>query len=293
MRFLDALMVAVLLLLLSGFGYAVAPPGPKGDEKADMVLIPAGDFLMGSPESRAYPTEENPQHTVYVDAFYMDAYEVTNEEFAEFLSAVKSGADFEKHRENWVVIRNDIEKEEKSDWWPTEIELDNGSYRAVPGFERYPVLSVSWYAADAYCRRAGKRLPTEAEWEKAARGGLEKMQYPWGNEVPTGGVVFKRSWQDNAYPAPAGEVGNYYANGYGIYDMSGNVSEWCSDWYAADYYRSSPLRNPRGPESGLLKVIRGGSWMNTAAFLRVACRSKGSPESMNSGLGFRCAQIGK
>jgi formylglycine-generating enzyme required for sulfatase activity len=149
MRFLNAIMAALILLGLSGFGFAVEPPGPKGDEKADMVLIPAGDFLMGSPAGvsnpyESYPPEETPRHKVYLDAFFIDRCEVTNGEFAGFLNSGKGSADFAGKRENWVVIRNDIEKEEKADWWPTEIELYGGSYRAVPGFERYQVLSVSW-----------------------------------------------------------------------------------------------------------------------------------------------------
>ncbi|MDA8241057.1 MAG: formylglycine-generating enzyme family protein [Nitrospiraceae bacterium] len=289
-------LLSLLLFAVASFANVPAAAGAGRNRPAGMVLIPAGSFLMGSPRIEnkpleAYPKGETPRHEVYLDAFLIDKYEVTNKEFAEFLDAEKHSAGFEEKREKWVVIRNDLEKQEKADWWPTEIERDGGSYRPVPGFERYPVLSVSWYAADAYCRWAGKRLPTEAEWEKAARGGPAKKDYPWGNEIPTGGVIFKRSWQNNAYPAPVGKVGNYYPNGYGLYDMAGNVSEWCSDWYDRDYYRrSSPSKDPRGPETGLQKVIRGGSWANTAPFLRVAYRNSSSPGSLQSGVGFRCVK---
>ena len=266
-----------------------------GDAPAGMALVPAGSFLMGSPLIKnnplaAYPEAETPRHKVSLGAFYIDKFEVTNKAFAAFLNASRKEEDFGQTRKKWVVIRNDLDEQDKTGWWPTEIELDNSSYRAVPGFELYPVLSVSWYAADAYCRNAGKRLPTEAEWEKAARGGLAEMDYPWGSEIPTAGVVFRRVWRNNAYPAPVEQVGTYYANGYGIYDMAGNVSEWCADWYAPSYYEDSPTGNPKGPETGTMKVIRGGSWASDQHSLRVAFRSSSSPFNLNSGVGFRCAK---
>ncbi len=293
MDFLAAVIAALVLLLTSGHGHAAGQDEAK--RAAGMAPVPAGEFLMGSPGGttnlfESYPATETPRHEVYLDSFMIDKYEVTNREFAEFLNAGRRAPGFAEKREQWVVIRNDLEKQEKADWWPTEIEEDGGTYAPVPGFGKYPVLSVSWYAADAYCRWAGKRLPTEAQWEKAARGGLAKKDYPWGNEIPTGGVIFKRAWQNNAYPAPAAEVGNYYPNGYGLYDMAGNVSEWCSDWYDPAYYQRSPSKGPKGPETGFQKVVRGGSWANAAPFLRVAYRNSSTPESLNSGVGFRCVK---
>lgn len=270
--------------------HAAEPPPKASGDLAGMVLIPAGTFLMGSPNTSSYPQDETPQHEVELDGFFIDRYEVTNQAFAEFLNARGASAAFAKERPGWVVIRNDLALEEKRQWWPTEIEWADGSYRAVAGFELFPVLSVSWYAADAYCRWIGKSLPTEAEWEKAARGGLEKKDYPWGSEVPTGGVIFKRAWRSNAYPAPAEQVGNYHPNAYGLYDMAGNVSEWCSDWYDPNSYRVSPRRNPKGPASGLQKVIRGGSWAGTSSLLRVADRTAALPSDLNSGVGFRCVK---
>jgi len=251
-----------------------------------MVLIKGGYFLMGSSD-RDTPEDERPAHRVSVDDFYMDIYEVTNGEYAEFLNSVRPS---EEERKRWVVIRNDLETEERRNWWPTEIVYKGGRYRAVSGFERYPVLSVSWYGADAYCRWAGKRLPTEAEWEKAARGGLEGRSYPWGDAYPTQGVVFGRLWEDRALPAPTMPVGSYLPNGYGLYDMAGNVSEWVSDWYDPNYYRVSPEKDPPGPGKGVNKVIRGGGWKDTALMLRVSSRYYLTPSSLPMATGFRCAK---
>ena len=250
---------------------------------------------MGSPSAKngpvdVYPKEETPQHKVYLDAFLMDAFEVTNEQFAAFLNAVKTADGFEGKREGWVVIRNDLEKPEKQNWWPTEIVVEDGIYKAMNGFGKYPVIGVSWYGADAYCRWAGKRLPTEAEWEKAARGGLVGKDYVWGDELPTQGVVFKMGWNNSALPAPTREAGGYYPNGYGLYDMAGNASEWCADWFGRDYYSHSPEKAPKGPVSGASRVIRGGSWASDSAALRVAFRNYASPGSLLSGVGFRCSK---
>ncbi len=252
-----------------------------------MVLIPAGTFIMGSPAKSPYPDNEKPSHRVYLDDFYIDKYEVTNEEFALFLNSVKPD---ESERKKWIVLRSDLKTEERKDWWPAEIVYEDGVYKPVRGFERHPVNSVSWYAADAYCRWLGKRLPTEAEWEKAARGGLDGMLYPWGNAYPTTGIVYNRIWKDNALPVPTGQVGNYAPNGYGLWDMAGNVAEWVSDWYDPEYYIKSPKRNPQGPETGTYKVIRGGSWAGNANSIRVGARMFDMPESMPSGVGFRCVK---
>ncbi|MCX7793702.1 MAG: formylglycine-generating enzyme family protein [Thermodesulfovibrionales bacterium] len=252
-----------------------------------MVLIPEGFFVMGSPEKSSYPEDEKPSHRVYIDSFYIDIYEVTNEDFAAFLNTIKP--DPEK-RKRWIVLRSDLKTEERKDFWPAEIVYENGIYKPVKGFERHPVNSVSWYAAEAYCRWLGKRLPTEAEWEKAARGGIEGKLYPWGDAYPTVGIIYNRTWNDNSLPVPTEPVGNYAPNGYGIWDMAGNVAEWVNDWYDPEYYRISPKKNPKGPESGTMKVIRGGSWSGDANSLRVSKRNYAFPDNLLSGVGFRCAR---
>jgi sulfatase modifying factor 1 len=252
-----------------------------------MVLIPAGAFIMGSPEKSDLPEDEKPSHMVYIDNFYMDIFEVTNKEFAEFLNTVKPD---EATRKSWIVLRSDLKTEERKEWWPAEIVYEDGIYKPVKGFERHPVNSVSWYAADAYCRWLGKRLPTEAEWEKAARGGLKGKLYPWGDAYPTTGIIYNKVWIDNAFPVPTSPVGNYHPNGYGLYDMAGNVAEWVNDWYDPDYYKRSPKDNPQGPSSGREKVIRGGSWAGGAQSLRVSARGHAQPDSMPSGVGFRCVR---
>jgi formylglycine-generating enzyme required for sulfatase activity len=188
-----------------------------------------------------------------------------------------------------VVLRSDLQDERRKSWWPTEIIFENGLYKAFPGFERYPVNSVNWHGANDYCLWAGKRLPTEAEWEKAARGALQGKLYPWGNELPTDGVTFSRSWRDNQEEVPTNPVELYHPNGYGLYDMAGNLWQWCSDWYSADYYKKSPVKDPKGPQKGKLRILRGGSWYNSSFYLRVDYRHAAAPDEPEDGFGFRCA----
>ena len=214
---------------------------------AKMVLVPAGSFDMGSGES----SDEQPVHTVYVDAFYMDEYEVTNAQYWKFMSATG-------HRE--------------PRYW------DDSDYNQP----NQPVVGVDWNDAVAHARWAGKRLPTEAEWEYAARGGLSGRKYPWGDPISTSQANYG---SNVGKPVP---VGSYSANGYGLYDMAGNVYEWCSDWYDEDYYSSSPSRNPQGPSSGSYRVLRGGSWNYSPGGLRAANRVNFSPADTNDGRGFRC-----
>ena len=247
-----------------------------GKDGEEMVLIPAGDFQMGSNDSNA-DDDEKPVHTVYVDAFYIDKYEVTNAQFKAFVDANpqwrKDKISYKYHNGNYL-----------SHW-------NGNSYPSGKG--NHPVVYVSWYAAMVYAQWAGKRLPTEAEWEKAARGGLVGKKYPWGNEIDTSQANYRRD-VGNTTP-----VGTYAPNGYGLYDMGGNVWEWCIDAADAGFYARSPRRNPvAGGWSGKnfpavqtksLRVLRGGCWLNTAQFLRVAGRYRNSPASTYSTFGFRCA----
>ena len=218
-----------------------------------MVLIPAGEFQMGSSYG---PDREKPVHTVYLDVFYMDKYEVTNAQYKKFVDATGH---------------------------PTPGFWDDSRYNAPD----QPVVGVSWHDAKAYAEWAGKRLPTEAEWEKAARGGLTGMKYSWGNRVTHDDANYagigSKDWWECTSP-----VGSFAPNDYGIYDMAGNALEWCADWSSKHYYSSSPRRDPGGPSSGTHRVLRGGSWLSTAGYLRCASRFSFNPMGPFNSFGFRC-----
>ena len=222
-----------------------------------MVLVPAGEFLMGSSTEEA---DERPERRIYLDAFFMDQNETTVGQYASFLEATSHNAPLE-----WSIMSR-------------------------PMHQRRPVVNVDWADADAYCTWAGKRLPTETEWEKAARG-TDGRIYPWGNESPTTlhANLRKERWS-NHYVLST--VGSYEAgkSPYGIYDMAGNVWEWVSDWYDAEYYETAPLQNPTGPARGTSKMVRGGSWGSRAEGLRSAERETHVPSFQGYGTGFRCAK---
>ena len=252
-------------------------PQPLPSSTEGMVLIPAGEFQMGSNSGKS---DEKPIHSVYIDAFYMDEYEVTNAEYAAFLNAKG------KHTEGgktWLNIG-------------ARIEYVAGVYRAKGGYENHPVLNVSWYGAMAYAAWAGKRLPTEAEWEKAARGNLSGLTYPWGNTIDSSKANYNRNIGDTT------AVGRYTANGYGLYDMAGNVWEWCLDEYNSGFYAVSPSQNPLSGANSIMwildnytgvespRVLRGGSWSNAARNVRVATRNDNPPTSTFNYYGFRCAR---
>ena len=231
------------------------PAAAKPPEGA-MVVVPTGEFTMGS---SAGDSDEQPEHKVHVDAFSIDVYEVTVGQYAAFLQA--KGI------------------EPPSDWKTMN----------QPTHQKRPAANMDSVDAAAYCKWANKRLPTEAEWEKAARG-TDGRLYPWGNEAPTPlhTNFGKTDWNNHGVLAPVGsfEEGK---SPYGIYDMAGNVWEWVSDWYDFRYYKSAPSKNPTGPSSGGTKVIRGGAWNSNARAIRSANRSLISPT--DQGLtGFRCAK---
>ena len=237
---------------------------PRIKEKCDMVLIPAGPFIMGIDGIKR---EQRPSHKVYVDAFYIDRYEVTNAQYYEFLDYIKKTNDHSK-----CLEYEPLNKDHK----PLKWEKD---YYNHP---EYPVTRVDWLDAYAYAAWAGKRLPTEAEWEKAARG-TDERKWPWGNE-------WNPEKCNTGDPEPIGS----YEEGkspYGCYDMSGSVAEWCADWGDMRYYRKSPKRNPKGPEKGNKKIIRGGSrFANVGILLRCTARKTMDPILGNIGVGFRCAK---
>ena len=244
---------------------------------ADMVLIPAGDFQMGS---NTGDPDEKPVHTVYVDAFYMDIHEVTNAQYRQFVDA----------NPQWGKVRipTDYHDGEYLKHW------NGNNYPTGQG--DHPVVYVSWYGAMAYAQWARKRLPTEAEWEKAARGGLVGRKYPWGNSIGPSQANYGSHVGDTT------TVGSHPPNKYGLYDMAGNVWEWCLDAYEGDFYKNSPSRNPIAGEGVIrhitnnftnvktTRVLRGGSWNNNPENLRVANRGRGDPTGTSRNDGFRCAR---
>ena len=245
------MLVLVALLWLAAHPAMAAAPD-------DMVLVPAGEFSMGSPEG---DPDEKPAHKVLINAFFMDKYEVTVKQYAAFLQ--ESGGD-------------------RPSEWKTMNKTAN---------QNRPVMGVDWAEAARYCKWAGKRLPTEAEWEKAARG-TDGRLYPWGNDPPTPlhANYGKKEWNNHEALVPVGtlEAGK---SPYGIYDMAGNVWEWVSDWYDNDYYKHSPAESPAGPPTGGFKVIRGGSWNTSARNLRAADRYFDPPSFRSQYVpGFRCAK---
>ena len=233
---------------------SVSTKPPEGS----MVSIPAGEFTMGSHDGDA---DERPAHKVQVNAFSMDVYEVTVRQYAEFLRAEGFHSPLD-----WKTMNQ-------------------------PTHQKYPVANVDWADAAAYCKWAGKRLPTEAEWEKAARG-TDGRLYPWGNDPPTPLHANYGKTGSHNYEALA-PVGTF-ENGkspYGIYDMAGNVWEWVSDWYDTDYYKNSPQQNPEGPSTGGFKVIRGGAWNTSARNLRSSDRYWDPPSFRSLYFpGFRCVK---
>jgi len=227
-----------------------------GQDGAPMVLVPAGEFTMGSDEG---DDDEQPVHRVVLDSFYLDTFEVTNGRFAKFVAAIQS----------------------EPPWGFADQETP------VVDAER-PVRWVNWLEATGYCLWAGKRLPTEAEWEKAARG-PEGRVYPWGNDPPTTAHAVFGLKEGDETVAP---IGDHYLgrSPYGVQDLAGNLYEWVTDWYDDAFYASPPTRNPRGPVAGTTKVQRGGSYINSPYRLRGAFRTKSDPTEHDPHVGFRCAQ---
>lgn len=259
----------------------------REQDQMPMLLVPAGTFLMGSAEDdfRA-ARDEMPQHEVSLDAFYMDKYEVNVEQYASFLNRMGT----------YIKACDRVDCA-----WPRELagytsylveqDLGDGTVQYFPlaGFSQYPINHVSWYGADLYCQSVGARLPTEAEWEYAARGDDGRI-YPWGNENPDPTrAVYNSDSFENVKAVDALPDG---ASPFGIFGMAGSMWEWTADWYSDTYYEESPRRNPTGPEAGLNKVVRGGAWPNNnlADRIRATNRNAFAPDIISALIGFRCVR---
>lgn len=259
---LIAAIVVTACALVPSSATAETPLAAELDPVA-MVTIPAGAFLMGNPEGTGR-ADERPQRSVYLDAFAIDEVEVTNERYLAFVKMTG-------HRN------------------PPN-PYGTGSLVSAKGIEQLPVVQMTWYDAKAYCTWAKKRLPTEAEWEKAARG-TDGRLFPWGNEPATSKRAnFDREWQDEKTLTPVGSLSGGDSP-YGVKDMAGNAREWVSDWYDPDYYQQAPDRNPQGPDKkGVVRSIRGGSWHSPVADITTSARGRGGFALQTHGTGFRCVR---
>ena len=293
-------------------------PASDDDDRTDgMVRLDEGTFTMGTDSDVGFPADgEGPAREVHIDSFYVDRHAVTNADFARFVKRTDYTTDAGQY--GWSFVFEDFLPEcdrnavlgrpADAPWW-VGVQGANWLHPYGPSSNvfddrdllNHPVTHVSWQDARAYAEWAGKRLPTEAEWEYAARGGLEGKRYPWGDELRPDGEHRCNIWQgefpehntcDDGYCRTA-PVDAFEPNGFGLYDVSGNVWEWCADWFSPDYHTTAAYdpENPTGPDTGEERVMRGGShlchrsWCNR---YRVAARSKNTPDSSTTNIGFRC-----
>lgn len=232
----------------------------------EMVVIPGGNFYRGSNSGNR---DEVPRHQIVLDNFAIDIHPVTNEQFVRFLEAM--GGEKDSNHNDIIRMRE------------SRIKRSGGRLSIESGYARHPVVGVTWYGAIAYAKWVGKRLPTEAEWEVAASGALENSLYPTGDDIEKS--------QANFFSADTTSVMSYSPNGYGLYDMAGNVYEWCHDWYGYNSYEVAVQEpeNPKGPLQGVYRVLRGGCWKSLKEDLRCSKRHRNNPGTVNSTYGFRCA----
>ena len=273
---------------------ATGPP-PTLERKAGMIRIRAGRFTMGADRGA---DDARPVHPVTLDAFWMDEHEVTNAQFDRFVQATGHVTTAELAGRALVFDprARQFRPVEGADWRHPAGPQTTVAWRGAD-----PVVQVGWRDAQAYAAWAGKRLPTEAEWERAARAGLHQADYPWGRLPGPGDHDRANCWQgrfpfhntaQDGYQGVA-PVGSYPSNRFGLFDVAGNVAEWCADWYAQDHYQVSAPENPRGPDDGTQRVVRGGSWLsadNNGGHHRVWTRHKLPPGAGNNYTGFRCAR---
>ena len=277
-----------------------------------MVLLPGGAFLMGTDDGVGYPQDgEGPVRRVTLRPFRIDAAAQSNERFAAFIAATKYVTEAERYGWSFVfggLLADDVPHTRAAaaaPWWRQVEGADwrhpEGTQSSVEGREQHPVVHVTWSDAMAYCAWAGSRLPTEAEWEYAARGGLEGRRYPWGDELTPGRTHRCNIWQgefprtntvDDGYYGTA-PVTAFEPNGFGLHNMCGNAWEWCADWFSPRFHINGPRDNPAGPPEGTHRVIRGGSYLCHESYCyryRVAARSANTPDSSTGNTGFRCAR---
>ena len=263
------------ILLMSG-----CMSGIKDDTKENMIFIPEGSFTMGFKIDNDHDwgdMDEEPVHQVTLSSYWIDKYEVTSSNFTKFLNENKN----EAHR--FIEITPSV-----------TVQFDDNVYQPRKGLENYPVNRVSWFGADAYCKWKEKRLPTEAEWEKAARGTDQRI-FPWGNEFPDNSrVTFRRKFSEKGFQVMEPVEG--MKNGispFRVHQMAGNVWEWVSDWFDATAYQDENRIDPKGPESGISKVLRGGNWYYKAYYMRTTYRFNERPDIFKVWQGFRCARQAK
>jgi eukaryotic-like serine/threonine-protein kinase len=248
-----------------------AVPTPPSVDAVEEILIPAGSFQMGcdsnNPTESCYPAER-PLHAVALDAYYIDKFEVTN---ARYKACVDAGGCTPPQQSS---------------------SSSRSSYYGNADYDNYPVINVTWHQANAFCTWAGKRLPTEAEWEKAARGSSDTRKYPWGNMEPTCALANFHPYPQDKCVGDTSQVGSYPAGAspYGVMDMAGNVLERVNDWYDTGYYSVSPVNNPQGPATGTGRVVRGGSWHILGNSERTAYRGGWPSDLWFNYVGFRCAR---
>ena len=246
-------------------------------EDSSFVFLKNGHFFLGCNTGDA---DEIPTKKIYINSFYISKYEVTNKEFCTFLNAVKpKKSDLKKY----------INLNGKFQNLKCRIYLKDSIFFIEKGFEYFPVTFVSWFGADAYCKFAGGRLPTETEWEYAAKGGKQSVisnifhKYIYAGSNKPDEIAWYRNNSENKIH----KIGQKKPNRVHIFDMNGNAEEWCADWYSPEFYRICPVKNPQGPEKGRMKVHRGGSWYNTSKVLRITNRRASKPVTENSTIGFR------
>lgn len=279
----------------------------------DMIKLDGGRFLMGTEDKEGFPADgEGPVREVTIDAFHIDRYQVTNDRFREFVRA--TGYESEAEQFGWSFVfhthippgRSDELVDQRAPgvrWW---CKVNGASWKnpegpgsSIDARMHHPVVHMSWNDASAFARWAGKRLPTEAEWEFAARGGFEQRTYPWGDELTPGGKHLCNTWQgefpnvdlaEDGYSAPA-PVDAFPPNGYGLYNITGNAWEWCQDWFHPTYHITATRTNPVGPGVGAQKVMKGGSYLCHRSYCnryRVAARTQNTVDSATTNIGFRC-----